>query len=167
MNGPQHPPARWTFLIPAIATGWVLVGGGSLLLIIARSPYTHANLSPRPDPDYVRTAQITVGTPVPFAGFHGPASQPVPPSAAKSSAQAAESGAVARGRVLMVARGCATCHGLDGRGGAVGKPIAGFGADELRTQTNKGPGGMPAFDPGALSDDDLAALAAFLRSPSG
>jgi mono/diheme cytochrome c family protein len=34
----------------------------------------------------------------------------------------------------------------------------------LRQKTQKGPGGMPAYAPDALSDDDLNAIAAYLKA---
>jgi mono/diheme cytochrome c family protein len=115
------------------------------------------------DPSYTRTTQTFVGTPVPFAGFHGQSTSGGPPSTTSTS-QSLASDAVARGHQLMVTAGCATCHGVTGRGGAVGPPIAGTDVADLRTKTDSGPGGMPAFDHRALSADDLAALTAYLKA---
>jgi mono/diheme cytochrome c family protein len=64
----------------------------------------------------------------------------------------------------MVADGCAQCHGIDGKGGVIGKPIVGFTAAELRKKTSQGPGEMPAFAQHQLSDDDVGAIAAYLKS---
>ncbi|MBI4493004.1 MAG: cytochrome c [Chloroflexi bacterium] len=139
-------------LIPLVAGAWVVGVGLSLVAIVVLSPYTHGNLAPHLDLAFTRTQQTTVGPPIPYRG-PGPAGPP--PAAAN---------AVARGQELMVAGGCATCHGLDGRGGPVGQPIVGFSASELRTKTTKGPGGMPAFSQEGLSDDDLTAIAAYLTS---
>jgi mono/diheme cytochrome c family protein len=68
------------------------------------------------------------------------------------------------GKQLFVVEGCAGCHGLDGRGGVIGPSLIGTKVQKLRTMTNIGPQGMPAYAPGALSDQDLAAIAAFLNS---
>ncbi len=59
---------------------------------------------------------------------------------------------------------CASCHGLDGRGGIVGPAIVETKAAKLRAVTQVGPQGMPAYAPGALTDDDLAAIAAYLAA---
>ena len=68
------------------------------------------------------------------------------------------------GKQLFVADDCAACHGIDGRGGIIGPSIVGSTADKLRAKTQVGPKGMPAYAPGALSDADLAAIAAYLQA---
>ena len=144
-------PARHVAL-PAFIGSVVLLLGLSLATIVARGPYTHANLNLAFDPAYSRTDQAFVGAPIPFTGGMlavQPAADPVE-----------------RGRQLFVGYGCATCHGLDGNGGAVGPSLAGKSAAKLATKTQVGPKGMPAFAPGALSTDDLAAIAAFLDAPA-
>lgn len=140
------------FVIPTLVSAWVGCVGTLLLSIGARSPYTHSNYQLAYDAGYARTEQILVGPPVPYAGL-GLASPP-PPGADLT----------VRGRELMVSDGCATCHGMEGRGGPVGKPIVGTSAADLRKKTTKGPGGMPAFAHEALPDDDLNAIAAYLKS---
>ncbi|MBI4494036.1 MAG: cytochrome c [Chloroflexi bacterium] len=143
---------RFTFAtIAAVVVSSLAVG---LLAIGARSPYTHANLLPRFDPRYVRTEQALVGLP---AQYRGAGLEAPPP---------ASGGLAARGRVLLVGKGCAACHGLEGRGGVVGPTIVGFNALELRAKTDKGPGGMPAYRSGELADADLEAIAAYLKSSS-
>ena len=185
MSSTSRVAAKQTFLVPAIAASWVLVVGGSLLLIIGRSPYTHGNLLARPDVSYARTAQITVGAVVPLTVMHGRAAQlaqaaqpaqpiqpapsaatPIPSSftSTPAAAQSLVADGLMRGQALMVTAGCATCHSLTGRGGPVGPSIVTADAKKLRTKTNTGTGGMPAYAPGALSDDDLSALAAYLAS---
>lgn len=137
-------------LLPAFIGSAVLVVAFTLLTIVVRSPYTHANLNTGFDPRYLRTEQMVVGAPIPFGG----AQLAVP----------AASDPVQLGKQLFVAESCATCHGLDGRGGVVGPSILGTKVQKLRTVTNVGPKGMPAYAPGALSDQDLAAIAAFLNA---
>ena len=137
--------------IPRIIGGWVVVVGLSLIGIILFGPYTHGNTALQPDPAYTRTQQSLVGTPAPF---HGPGLVGALPSGDQ----------IARGRAMMVANGCAQCHGIDGKGGVIGKPIVGFTAQDLRKQTTRGPGEMPAFAQHQLSDDDLNAIAAYLKS---
>jgi len=120
----------------------------TLLTIVARSPYTHSNLNKTYDPGYARTDQTLVGAPIPFPGgmLAGvPASDPV-----------------VLGKQLFVVNGCATCHGLDGRGGIIGPSIVGTKANKLRSKTTVGPKGMPAYASGVLSDEDLQAIEAYL-----
>jgi len=137
-------------ILPALIGMAVLVLGISLITIVARSPYTHANLNAVFNPYYTRTGQMFVGTPIPFEG----PGLAVPP--ASDLAQ--------HGKQLFVVDGCATCHGLDGHGGTIGPSIVGTTAKKLRAITHQGPKGMPAYTVDTLSDDDLAAIAAFLKT---
>ncbi len=139
-------------LLPAFIGSAVLVIAFTLLTIVARSPYTHSNLNKAFDPGYTRTDQSVVDTPIPFMGGMlavTPASDPVE-----------------QGKQLFIANECASCHGLDGRGGIIGPSIVGTKADKLRSKTLAGPKGMPAYAPDALSDTDLAAIAAYLDAMS-
>lgn len=137
-------------ILPALIGAAVLVIALSLVAIVARSPYTHSNRNASFNPHYTRTEQTFAGPPVPFSGgilAVSPATDPVE-----------------LGQQLFVKDFCATCHGLDGRGGIIGPSIIGVTPKKLRSITRLGPKGMPAFASGALSDDDLAAIAAFLGS---
>lgn len=140
-------------LIAPVITATMVAGLGlTLLAIVLRSPYTHTNLEATSDAGYARTAQIAVGTPVAYRGI------------GLSAALPATTNAIIRGQELFVASGCATCHGIQGQGGPVGPVIVGSSANDLRTKIDKGPGGMPAFAHDALSDDQLADIAAYLQS---
>jgi mono/diheme cytochrome c family protein len=143
---------RSHLVVPTLLALVVVPLALTLMIIGARSPYTHANLAAGYDPSYSRTDQALVGTPVPFEGM--------------MSAGPLATDPVERGRQLFVVKDCASCHGLDGRGGIVGPPIAGTSAHDLRVKTRVGPGGMPAFAANALSDDDLKAIAAYLQAMS-
>ncbi len=139
-------------MLPALIIAAVLVIALSLLTIVARGPYTHANLDLSFDPRYTRTEQMLVGAPVPMG--------------MERLAVPLASDPVQRGKQLFVVNGCASCHGLDGRGGIIGPSIAGTKAEKLRVKTSVGPKGMPAYAPGTLSDSDLAAIAAYLATMS-
>lgn len=143
------------FALPIVAAIVVASLSALLLAIGARSPYTHANLAPGFDARYTRTSQALVGPAEPYHGGHA-VSLPAILAADQE----------ARGRVLLVAKGCAACHGLEGRGNAVGPAIAGFGVDDLREKAWKGPGGMPTYSAIDLSDEDLEAIAAYLHTIS-
>ena len=142
-------PTR-NLLMPAFIGMAVFGIAFTLLAIVARSPYTHSNLNVAFDSRYTRTDQAIVGAPVPFGGDMmavKPASNPVQ-----------------LGQQLFVVKGCAACHGLDGHGGIIGPSIVGTKAGKLRVKTTVGPQGMPAYAPGALTDQDLAAIAAYLEA---
>jgi mono/diheme cytochrome c family protein len=142
------PGATRNMLLPAFIGTAVLLIAVTLLTIVARSPYTHSNLNPGFDPGYTRTEQMLVGPPIPF----GAGELAVPRA----------SDPVELGKQLFVVDGCAACHGLDGRGGIIAPAIVGTKAEKLRVKTQVGPQGMPAYAPGALTDEDLAAMAAYL-----
>jgi mono/diheme cytochrome c family protein len=119
-------------------------------IVIARSPYTHGNLSPQ---GYNRTDIVYVGQeyPLPWLRLANP--------------RLAQTGdAVANGQALFFSDGCASCHGLTGQGGAVGKQISGDSALKISSKVREGPKTMPAFDTTVLSDSDLKELIAFLQS---
>ena len=146
------PGATRNMLLPAFIGSAVLLIAFTLLSIVARSPYTHSNLNPGFDPGYTRTEQMVVGPPVPF----GAGELAVPRA----------SDPVELGKQLFVVDGCAACHGLDGRGGIIAPSVIGTKVDKLRVKTQVGPQGMPAYAPGALTDADLAAMAAYLDAMS-
>lgn len=136
-------------LLPAFIGSAVLVIALTLVTIVARSPYTHSNLNTGFDSSYMRTEQTFVGAPIPFTG----GGIAVPPA----------SDPVERGKQLYVTQGCAACHGLDGRGGIIGPSIVvRMPAGMLRVVIEMGLPGMPAYAPGVLSDEDLAAITAYL-----
>ena len=152
-------PAILTFLIPRTPyrrltlTIWILLMGVALTLLVigARSPYTHANLSAGYDPRYDRTSQIVVGAATGFDGV--------------SASTATGSDPVVRGGSLYVTAGCVTCHGLEGRGSVVGPEIAGKAELDIVTQrVRQGPAGMPKFSLEALTDEQIADITAFLQS---
>jgi len=72
--------------------------------------------------------------------------------------------AVTNGTRLFVTKGCVACHALEARGGVVGPAIAGTDAATVLKKVRKGPSGMPQYSPETLTDDEIAAIAAYLRS---
>jgi mono/diheme cytochrome c family protein len=138
------------FVFPTLIAVVVVPLALGLLIIGARSPFTHVNLDEGFISSYMRTDQALVGSPELYQG-----GKLVVPLA---------SDPVERGRQLYVSKGCASCHGLEGRDAIVGPVIVGTSVKALRQKTQKGPGGMPAYAPDALSDDDLNAIAAYLKA---
>ena len=141
---------------PGPILGAVMMSGLAftlIVIIIARSPYTHGNLSPG---GYNRTGIIYVGQEYTLEGV--PLADP----------KLAETGdPVQDGRILFFRYGCASCHGLSGEGQAVGKKIAGDSELKITKKVREGPGTMPAFDTSVLPDSDLQKLIAFLQSVTG
>ena len=142
-------------VIPVFAALWVGAVPATLIAIIVLSPYTHGNLNSEFQDTYGRTQQIVIDGPTAYTG-----------PGLDSSIQLS-SDPVVRGGQLLVAKGCATCHGLAGEGGPVGVQLTGTKASKMRSVTSTGPYGMPRFDPNSLSDDDLTAMAAYLGSKGG
>lgn len=139
------------FFVPLVLA--VTMSGLAVTLtgvVIARSPYTHGNLSPQ---GYRRTEIIYVGQEYPFQGF-----QLADPGVAQTGDP------VRDGAALFFRYGCAACHGLKGQGGAVGKDISDASPTRISRQVRKGPGTMPAFDPSVLPDSDVEKLIAFLQA---
>lgn len=148
----QNITKNKNMIMPVLIGAGVLMLALTLLAIVARSPYTHSNLNLGFDPAYTRTQQMFVSGPVPVTG-----DQLAVPYASDHAEL---------GKQLFVSKGCAGCHGLDGHGGIIGPSIVGTKAEKLRVKTNVGPKGMPPYAPGALTDQDLTAIAAYLQSMS-
>ena len=139
------------FFVPAVLTFTISGLAFTLIaIVIARSPYTHANLSPEA---YNRTEIAYVGEERPFDGLGL-----VDPSLAQTGDPLED------GRALFFRYGCASCHGLRGQGGAVGKDLSGASAEEISEKVRQGPKTMPAYESGTLSESDLEKLIVFLES---
>jgi mono/diheme cytochrome c family protein len=139
-------------VVPVAASLFVLSVASTLLTIGARSPYTHDNLQPQYVPGFARTEQIFLGP----TDRHDERSQHAPIVDVAGEP-------VDAGRHLFVAQGCAGCHGLTGEGGVVGPPNARVNLATLRQNVRLGPGGMPAYGPGQLTDDEVVAIQTYLN----
>ena len=140
---------------PAPIVGAVMMAGLAftlIVVIIARSPYTHGNLRAE---GYDRTDIIYVDEEPPFEGLHL-----ADPEAAKTGDP------VTDGRTLFFGLSCASCHGLTGRGAVVGEDLdtSDISPSEFLREVRKGPKGMPAFVEEVLSDEEAERLYAFLDS---
>ena len=133
-------------LITVSGLAFTLVG-----IVIARSPYTHANLSPQ---GYDRTEVAIVGEEFPFEGL------------GLADPFTATGDPVQDGRLLYFQYGCRSCHG-SGVGAIVGEDLDEVSPSEVRREVRDGPGGMPAYSSSLLSDEDLELIIAFLRSDAG
>ena len=140
-------------LVSSTIIGLITISGLAFTLIgivIARSPYTHGNLSPE---GYNRTEIALVGDDQPFEGL------------GLADPRLAQTGdPVQDGRVLFFGYGCASCHGFQGQGAVVGKDLSNSDAEEISEEVRKGPKTMPSVDATLLPDSDLEKLIAFLRS---
>ncbi|HSL97642.1 MAG TPA: cytochrome c [Candidatus Deferrimicrobiaceae bacterium] len=139
------------YFIPAVLAA--TISGLAVVLIwgiVARSPETHANVRPE---GFDRTPISYVGLDSTFTGVG--LAEPAPVADPAN-----------RGRFLFFGFGCATCHGLRGEGGVVGPALdpEELGLGGLRSDIRRGPGGMPAFDPQVVGDEDLEAIFRYLES---
>jgi len=145
------------YLVPALVLAavsglaFVLIG-----VIVSRSPYTHANLSLTPS-GYTRTSLSFVGQEEAFLGL---GLDRLPRPVADNPEEA--------GRYLFIVAGCALCHGLHGSGGPAAPSLLKATKPEIvKAFVRSGPGGMPAYPPQVLSDEDLANITAYLQSLAG
>lgn len=140
---------------PGPIVGAIMISGLAFTLIaiiIARSPYTHGNLQPE---GYNRTEISRVGEEPPFEGV------------GLADPRLASTGDAAQdGKALFFQYGCASCHGLEGQGGAVGTDldIDDISRSEFGRDVRKGPKGMPSFLEETLTDEQLEKLYSFLES---
>ena len=137
-------PAVLAFAISGLAV--MIIG-----VIVARSPYTHGNLSS--PAGYTRTKVAYLGETYLFEGI---------PLAKPAEAQTGD--AVHDGGLLFFRYGCAACHGSGGGGGAVGKDLTDASATKISEKVRSGPKTMPGFASSELPDEDLDKLIAFLQS---
>jgi len=119
-------------------------------IVIARSPYTHGNLSPE---GYDRTEIAIVGEEYAFEGL------------GLADSFAPTDDPVADGQLLFFQYGCKSCHG-SGTGAIVGDDLDEVSPSDVRKAVRDGPKGMPAFSASTLSDEELELIVAFLTSPS-
>lgn len=141
------------FFVPLVFVGVISgIAFGLVVGIVARSPETHANVRPE---GFDRTPITYVGEEIPFAGI-GLAD----PWLVTDVDQAA------RGRLLFLSNSCATCHGIDSRGGIVGPDLdlEDLSLEDFLPVVRSGPLGMPVFTEEVISDDDLEAIYAFLKA---
>ncbi|HZR24669.1 MAG TPA: cytochrome c [Vicinamibacterales bacterium] len=70
-----------------------------------------------------------------------------------------------RGKRAFMEYYCYSCHGTDGQGGAGPRLVVGESPDRLIRYVRKPTGGnMPAYTSKSISDEDLRAIHAYLRS---
>ena len=141
------------FFVPAVLAATISgLGFGLVVGIIARSPETHANVRPE---GYDRTPVTYVGDEATFEGL-----------GLADVGLLLTAGGEERGRLLFLSASCVTCHGLSNQGGVIGPQldVGELTISDLRRAVRSGPKGMPPFPEGALTDDDLAAIYAFLEA---
>lgn len=137
---------------PGPIIGAVMMAGLAftlIVVIIARSPYTHGNLRAE---GYDRTEIIYVDEEQPVEGL-----RLADPDAAYTTGD---------GRALFFGYNCASCHGLTGQGATVGGGLdtSDISPSEFLRKVRKGPKGMPAFIEEVLSGEEAERLYAFLDS---
>lgn len=142
-------PAGGFAAVACLAT--VLIG-----VIVLSGPDTHSNLWTSADAGYARTSLSVVGQET--GDVELALSEPHLGTGNPISAEP--------GRGLFLTRACATCHGLDARGGPVGPSLAGSQPEIVERMVRDGPGGMPAYTEAHLSDADVAELAGYLHNLS-
>ena len=124
-----------------------VIGIASMLMtIVLRSPDTHANLWNKLKPSYHKTPIALVGEPAVY-NLSG-----LTPGLAVAD----------RRQQVYLLSGCASCHGVDARGGVVGPPLSGISPETAVNVVRAGPYGMPSYPAAVLNDSDLEKLATYL-----
>lgn len=137
-------PAILAFAISGLAITLIVV-------VVARSPYTHGNLASAAG--YTRTKVAYLGENYVFEGM---------PLAKPEQAQTGDP--LRDGGLLFFRYGCASCHGAAGEGGATGKDLTDTSTSKIEKKVRDGPKGMPAFSSDSLSDSDLEKLITYIQS---
>jgi cytochrome c553 len=70
----------------------------------------------------------------------------------------------AAGSAIYQSAGCVACHGPDARGTAVGPPLAGHTAQQVRHSVRNPQGIMPRFGEDKISSKEIEKLAAYIAS---
>jgi len=150
-TGASAPKSEGSSTLATVITVVVVTLGSVIVAVLIRSPQTHANLGSAEG--YTRTPVAYVDQPVDYLG-PGLDESVVP--------QASDD--VAKGRALFFAKGCAGCHTFDASGGIVGPKLRARNVDDLLRDVRRGPGGMPAYEETALTDDEVGFIASYLRA---
>ena len=132
-------------LVSSTIVGLITISGLAFTLIaivIARSPYTHGNLSPE---GYHRTE----------IALRRVRTNPSKGSASLTPGLPRRETRYRTGAPSSSGYGCASCHGLKGQGEAVGKDLSGDSALKISSKVRDGPKTMPSFDTSVLPDSDL------------
>lgn len=142
-------------LVPLAFTVAVLGVALTLILVVTTRPWasanesydTHLNFKAGVPDDYARTDPTYIGTEEISLNWKG-ADRGLAEDAVKAA---------------FVNAGCASCHGLDGTGGAVGPNILPIDEEKVVENVRFGPSGMPASYAVDLSDEHLAVINEYLR----
>lgn len=123
-----------------------------MVIVFIRAPVSNAHI--RNPHVYDRTPIAHIGDEYTYVGF-----------GLNDESDAQTGDPIADGSVLYFKYGCAACHGLSGRGAAVGAPlvdeIGSFGG--FSEDTREGPKGMPGYNEVTISEEDLQRIYTYLK----
>jgi mono/diheme cytochrome c family protein len=142
----------WSISLAHVVLVIMVLAGTGLVVLLLRSPDTHANLDPE---GYNRTVVAFTEADYLYPG---------PGLAAGITAEQS----VAYGRAIFMSRGCAGCHGINAEGAATAGSPAHATREWLGSVVRSGLGGiMPAYSEFDLSEEDLDAIFVFLFASRG
>lgn len=144
---------RLARVLPYLVVGFVAFTALGMFYVVLTQPPMHANLAPNEAFDRVPT--VYLGQEYAFTGL--------------GSHSGSRPGDLS-GAALYVQAGCASCHGIDGRGGVVGGELSVStmsDTDEVIEAIRRGPRGMPVYSEHALSDDEIDRIIDHVTSASG
>lgn len=143
-------------IIPPIAFAIVLAFAVILIFQLTLRPWADANAG--------WDTHMNYGDEVPSSYTRSQVTYVSQEDAGPQNWQAADSLNDPSGQVLYVASACASCHGLDGSGGAVGTFVLGTNAQRLENIVRQGNGGMPIYLEGDLPPDHVENIAAYIQT---
>lgn len=147
-----------TMLIPVLAFGAVATLAAILILQVVWRPWsgpdrswsTHLNLGTALPEGYTRTVGAYVGERGLLAAWGLKSADVVTPEQI--------------GRALFIGYGCASCHGLDGRGAFFASDLTTARVSKFTERIRNGMGPMPAFSEADLDEEKLQEIIAYLRT---
>lgn len=147
-------------LVPGSLVIGVLAIGLTLIIVVTLRPWagadasyhTHLNFYEVPPEDYTRTEFSVVGDEITL------------PQGWDLSSKKKASNDIDAGLKSYIARACASCHGIKGKGNASGPPIVGLSERKIRKVMKDGSGGMPVYHEDALNTGETDLLVGYIVS---
>lgn len=160
----QDRPRRNALLVVWNSPQLLPAGGVAVIVLTALLLIVVMTLRPWARPDARANTHNNIGdlsadydrTRLAFLGEESGAPEPWKPPAGPAEDS--------DGLVAFVGYGCASCHGIDGKGTPAGPPVAGNEIRRIETLTRKGPKGMPAYDEFHLAAPRLSAVAGYVAA---
>ena len=145
--------SAWIATVLTVATILTAVG---MVIVFLRAPFALSD--PLHPESYDRSPIAFIGADLPYVGV------------GLADPALAETGdPLVDGELLYFQYGCASCHGISGRGAVVGPELIGEvgSLGPFLEDVRDGPKGMPGYVAAVVSDDDLELIHRYLKDGDG